>query len=314
VTVRFGAKFGVDLPTDPADLILLARAVEELGFASFWVGDHVVIPRSIDHEAHTAQVGGGAGVRSFGDKTNIDVFDPILALTYIAPEVTRIALGLSVLVIPYRNPLLCAKMLATLDVFSSGRLIVGAGVGWMREEFTALRADYDARGAVTDEYLQLMIELWTSDDPTFAGEHYDVANISFLPKPVQRPHPPVWVGGNGLPAMRRAVRFGQGWMPNFVTPDELQEKLATLDQMMAAANREPGSLSIAVGCRFAFATEGRPAGRPILTGRASDMIDDIRRFEDAGAAELVVIGDQVRDVRQLVDGLHRFADEVIAAL
>ena len=228
--MRFGVKFGVDLPTDPDELIALAARVENLGFHSLWVADHIVIPWTVDVSTHQEE----AEVK-FGDKTKTDLLDPILTLTYMSTVTTHIRLGLSILVIPYRDPIITSKLLATLDLLSRGRLIVGAGIGWMREEFEALDVPYEERGAITDEYLSLMRELWTSDNPTFVGKYRSIANVAFLPKPLQKPHPPVWVGGNGVAAMRRAVRLGQGWMPNYLSPDELAPKLNRLRSILREA-------------------------------------------------------------------------------
>ena len=305
--MRFGVKFGVDLPADPDELVQLAMRIEHLGFDSIWVGDHLVIPRHVDVALHRAQVGGV----EFADKTHNDVLDPILALTYLSTVTTRIRLGLSVLVIPYRDPILTAKLLATLDVLSRGRLIVGAGVGWMKDEFMALGVPYEERGAIADEYLALMVELWTSESPTFSGTYRSIADVAFLPKPVQKPHPPIWIGGNGAPAMRRAARLGQGWMPNFQSPDELRPKLQQLRSMMCAGGRDESEMTIAVGCRLAADPSVAPSGS-LLGGTRADITLAIEAYAALGVEELVLLSPREPNLDVRLAPLERFAEQVHA--
>ena len=161
--------------------------------------------------------------------------DRITTLAYLAGITDRIKLVTSVMIIPYRNPILTAKMLSTLDMLSKGRLILGAGVGWMEEEFELLdTAPFAERGAVPNEYLRAFIALWTSDNPTFEGKYVNFSDITFLPKPGQKPHPPIWIGGQSKPAIRRAAQLGNAWHPVGaipaapLEPEELAENLALL--------------------------------------------------------------------------------------
>src|SRR5262249_20783396 len=143
-----------------------------------------------------------------------DYLEPLAMMAYLARATSRIRLGTSVLVVPYRHPLLVAKMLATIDVLSKGRVILGAGVGWLREEFEAVGAPaFEARGTVTDEALGLMRAAWTTDPVSFHGRHYKVDEIHALPKPVQRGGIPVWIGGHTEAALQRTGRLGNGWHP-----------------------------------------------------------------------------------------------------
>ena len=140
--------------------------------------------------------------------------EQLTTIAYLAGVTTSIKLLSSVMVLPHRSPVLTAKMLATIDVLSQGRLIVGCGVGWMEEEFEAIGAPpYAERGAVGNEYLRVFKELWTSDDPSFDGDYANFSNIAFAPKPVQQPHPPLWIGGESPPALRRAGQLGDAWYP-----------------------------------------------------------------------------------------------------
>ena len=156
----------------------------------------------------------------------------------------------SVIIVPHRNPLVAAKALATLDVLSGGRLVVGVGVGWMREEFEALNLPpFEERGAVTDEYIRAFKELWTSDDPHFEGKYVSFDDISFLPKPVQKPHPPIWVGGESRPALRRTAELADGWYPlgsnptfPMGTPEQLAAGLERLASYARRFGRDPSEI------------------------------------------------------------------------
>ena len=199
--------FGCSLPSrgamaSPDNLRSLAQRAEDLSFDHVWVSDHIIIP----HEVSSFYPYAADGVAPF--QRDNTYFEPLAALNFLAGCTTRVKLGTHVLILPYRNPVLTAKILATLDVLSGGRLILGAGVGWMEEEFQAMGLDtYAQRGEVTDEYIQIFKELWTSDDPEFHGKHYDISGAGFLPKPVQKPHPPIWIGGHTNPAIRRRRRW-----------------------------------------------------------------------------------------------------------
>ena len=187
-------------------IIGTAKLAEDMGFDSVWVSDHVVVPPT------------------FGAIYGDGFMDPFICLTYAAAETQRVKLGTTVVVVPLRNPFVQAKMLSTLDVLSGGRVIFGVGVGWDQEEFEALRVPFHGRGQRTDESLEIMKTLWTAETPTFEGDHYSFSNIAFEPKPLQRPHIPIWVGGNGAPAFRRAVRIGVAWHPDELPPGELEAK------------------------------------------------------------------------------------------
>ena len=180
-------KFGVVLPNIgrlalPNTVIRLAEICEQLGFDGVFVNDHVIVPNQIS-SAYPYRTNG-----IFPIQPNENILDPIITLTYIAAQTTQIELGLSVLVLPYRQPILNAKMLSTLNLLCNGRLILGAGIGWMKEEFEALGLPpFEERGAVTNEYLRIFKELWTSDNPSYTGTYCSFSNINFLPKPAPAP-------------------------------------------------------------------------------------------------------------------------------
>ena len=203
-------------------------------------------PKSIDSDYPYTETG------EFPGSASGQAMEQITALAFMAGATKRIRLATSVLIVPHRNPLVAAKALATLDVLSGGRLIVGVGVGWCREEFEAVGCEpFDERGAVTDEYIRAFKELWTSDDPTFEGQYVSFSDIWFLPKPVQKPHPPFWVGGESRPAIRRAATLCDGWYPignnpafPVGTPEALQNSMERLRRTAERAGRNPDEIQI----------------------------------------------------------------------
>lgn len=194
--------FGVTLQhyrehASPEAIVAVAQAAEELGFDSVWVMDHVVVPEVPEAEQFTPLV-----------------YDPFVALSYVAAKTERVRLGTSVIILPYREPLSQAKMLATLDSLCGGRLDVGVGSGWLKPEFDALGVPFSRRGALTDEYLEVMRLLWTAEGAaSYAGETVSFDNVYCEPKPSQKPHPPIWIGGGGDAALQRAVSHGSVWHP-----------------------------------------------------------------------------------------------------
>jgi probable F420-dependent oxidoreductase len=302
--MRFGVTLGVDLPPDPADIAALVGTVERLGFDSFWLGDHVVIPREMDRGAHGKEVGGNVAI---ADKTALKVYEPLIMMGWLAANVRRIRLGFHVLVIPYRNPVLCAKMLSTLDVLTEGRLVLGAGTGWMTAEFEALQADYQHRGKVTDEYLRVMTTLWQEEHPRFSGEFYNLPDVAFLPKPVQRPAIPILIGGNGDPALRRAAALGQGWIPLFQSAEELKPKIDRLGELCDQRGRSVDEMEIAVGCRVRLTDDD--AG----SSSADTWLETARRYAAVGVDEItLVIVEPNLQLGKLHEKLAWFAEEVLA--
>src|ERR671936_1458166 len=211
-------QFGFGLPTrgpmaTPQSLATLARTGEELGFAIISVSDHVIIPKAI-HSTYPYNESG-----TFAGDPSGECLEQLTLLSFLVGITSTAKLLTSVMVLPHRPPVLTAKMLATIDVLSHGRLIVGCGGGWMREEFEALGApSYDERGSVGDEYIRAFKELWTSDNPAFEGKYCRFANVAFAPKPVQKPHPPIWTGGESPAAPPPAGRPPQSRYPLWGNP------------------------------------------------------------------------------------------------
>lgn len=188
--------------TSPEASIGTARLAEELGYASVWVSDHILVPEQ------------------FGSEYGPEFLDPFVCLSFAAAETSRVKLGTTVVVVPVRSPFAQAKMLSTLDYLSGGRVIFGIGVGWDHEEFEALGVPFAERGALTDEYLDIMRELWCSDAPVFDGHYHQFRGAAFEPKPVQQPIS-IWVGGYGPAAVRRTARLGDAWHPSEMSPEKI---------------------------------------------------------------------------------------------
>ena len=226
----------------------------------------------------------------------------------------------SVLIVPHRNPLIAAKSLATLDGLSGGRLVVGVGVGWMREEFQALGLPpFEERGAVTDEYIKAFKTLWTEDDPSFEGKYVSFDDISFLPKPVQKPHPPIWVGGESRPALRRAAELADGWYPlgsnptfPMGTPEELQAGLERLAQYAQRFDRDPSEIeTIYRTHQFELTKTAAGADRMPFVGNADQIAGDIRRYQDMGVTTMIWdFLRQTGDMDQMLGLMEDFSRQV----
>jgi probable F420-dependent oxidoreductase len=241
----------------------------------------------------------------------------LAALTYVAACTQRVRLGPNVLVVPARPPVLTAKQLAVLDVLSGGRLTVGAGVGWMAEEFAVLGAPaFSERGAVTDEYLRLFKVLWTEDRPAFHGRYCEVPEIAFVPKPVQKPHPPIWVGGWGSPALRRAAEIGDGWVPVGtipampLRPEELRPKVARLRELTRLAGRPEAAVRVCLGGLITF-VESTGVDRLPLKGRPEQIANDVREYQALGVNDFILFFAGPGDTTGLLEGMERFVRDVV---
>jgi len=174
-------------------------------------------------------------------------YDPLTVLAFVAPQTRKVRLGTSILVASYRSPLVVAKMGATLDVISWGRLILGIGAGWNSDEFTASGQSLTDRHEQADEFLLVLKELWTADQPEFTGKYYRVPRSIFLPKPLQKPHPPIWIGGNSRRAIRRAAELGDGWHPTSrLGASALAKEMKYIRELAARAGRDPNGITLSV--------------------------------------------------------------------
>jgi probable F420-dependent oxidoreductase len=316
-------QIGFDLPTRGAlanaeNLARLATAGEALGFDYLTISDHVVIPTDI----HARYPYSDTGEFPRGGRT--EWYEQLISAAWIAAKTTRLRLVTSVMVVPYRPAVLTAKMLATIDLLSNGRLTIGCGAGWLKEEFEALDSpDYAARGAVTDEYLAAMRELWTSETPRFSGRHVRFADINFAPKPVQQPHPPIWVGGESGPALRRTAKLGDGWYPIGTNPahplDTLQRFRAGIERLhrhAREAGRDPATIAIATRVqRIGQAVEPKTAEgeRRLFSGSPAEVAGDLRALRDLGVDAVDV--SLVRATVELsIEAMRQFKEEIVALL
>lgn len=273
----------------PGGIARVAEAADEMGFDTAWIGDHVVVPETIESRYPFTRSG------AFPMKYSDNFLEPLSTITYVLSKTRRLRAGTNVLIVPYRNPVYTAKALATMDWLSEGRLTVGVGVGWMREEFEALDAEsYDERGRVTDEYLDIFHKLWTEELVSHEGEYYSFKPLYAQPQPVQRPHPPFYVGGHAPVALRRAARIGSGWNAWRLGPDELPPYQERLAGYLRDAGRSPDDVKICVTQLLAV-TDGAasPAGpdakRPALTGTVEQIVEDLKGYAAAGVEQVAFL-------------------------
>jgi probable F420-dependent oxidoreductase len=305
-------RYGFYLPTrgqtaTPEALETLVARGEALGFSSVVIADHIVFPVTIRSKYPYTVSGAFPGQ---GDQ-----LEQLSLMAFIAGKTRALRLISSVMILPHRNPVVTAKMLATIDVLSGGRVTVGVGVGWMREEFEALGApDFDRRGAASDEYIRIFKALWTQDPASFHGEFYRFEAIRCLPHPVQKPHPPIWIGGHSKAALRRVARLGDGWHPVGANPaaplrpPELRALLAELHRLTEAEGRDPSTLTISYKAPIYDAGQGVDGGaeRRPFSGSPQAIADDIGVFAGLGVSELI-FDFRSESLAESLDRMARFA-------
>jgi len=309
--MRYGFYLPTRGPTATREGVLaLAREGERLGLHSAMIADHIVFPTESEsiypYTVDRKHPGGGDALETFS------------ILGVVAGATERLRLVTSVLVLPYRNPVLTAKIVASLDVLSGGRVTLGVGVGWLREEFEALDSpDFDRRGAVTDEWIAIFRQLWTTSPASFSGQFYNYANIRAEPLPLQKPHPPIWVGGHSRAALRRTARFGDGWHPVGaiaavpLPPQEMRAHLDTLKRLTEAEGRDFSALTISYKAPlYDTGIPDRDGARRSFSGAADDIAGDIRSFAAIGVHELIFDfrGSTIADS---IERLQRFVAEVM---
>jgi len=224
----------------PIDYIVgAAQRIEAAGFAAVWVPEHVLFFPEYESSYPYSPDG-----KVPGDPDG--VLDPFTALTFVAAHTTTLRLGTGICLVPQRQPVYTAKMVADLDYLSGGRVDFGVGIGWLEEEFEALGMDFGARAARCNEYMAAMKACWGADPVNFAGETVTINNAAFNPKPVQGPHPPIFVGGESNPALRRVATFADGWYGYGVAPDEVEAHLVRLDEHLDAAGRTRDEIKVYV--------------------------------------------------------------------
>jgi probable F420-dependent oxidoreductase len=272
-----------------------AVRAEALGYDSVWVSDHVVVPT--------------ANVVNFGET----VFDPLITLGVVAGATSRVRLGTTVLIVPYRNAVVTAKMVSSLDALSGGRVVLGIGAGWVAAESAMLGVPFPERGPMTDEHLRAMQALWTEPTPSFAGRYTRFDGLVFEPKPAQKPHPPIWVGGHSRAALRRAVEFGAAWHPINRSPDELRAGVAAIRALSQARGRAiPPALTLRNDVRLQKPGQGAPTsthGGRVIAGEPAVLIEQIGELAECGVEHLV-LEFLAPDGRDLDEQMTAFAERV----
>jgi len=264
-------------PIDIQKILETVRRAEELGFDSIWVTDHILVPQTLEI--------------IYRD----NMLDPLALLNYVAAITRRVKIGTSVIILPYRNPIVMAKMLATTDQLSGGRLIFGAAVGWMEPEFAALRAPFADRGAYSDECLRLIKTLWTQEKVSFEGRYFAFTDMQASPRPLQQPHPPIWVGGNSPRARRRLAEFGDGWHATAMPLDELKAGIADVRNKWSLRGRTGApAFSMRIPCSIEGVSQEvlhyppRRPGRDHLTGSIAGIVDHLGTYQDLGIQHLAL--------------------------
>jgi probable F420-dependent oxidoreductase len=226
--------------TTPDLLQAVGREAEGRGISTLWVGEHVVLFTEYASAYPYAADGRVPAPSGSG------LLEPMVTLSYLAACTSTVRLGTAMLLLPQRNPVYTAKEVSSLDWLSGGRVDLGIGVGWLKEEFDALNVPWPRRGARTDEYIEVLRTLWCDDTSSFTGATYTLPECEMFPKPIQQPHPPIHIGGETDAALRRVARVGQGWHTFNRSPAELAEGLARLDPLLAEAGRSRADLRITV--------------------------------------------------------------------
>ncbi len=276
---------------EPDGLVATAQRAEKLGYESIWRGEHLVLPTSLEGERYPYTPDGVPPL-----DTRAPVLDTLVVFSYLAAATERIRLATGIYILPLRNPIVTARAVLTLDVLSRGRVTFGIGIGWMRGEFAAVGEDFRTRAARTEEAIALLKSLWTEPETRFEGTFYDVGPIHFEPKPVQKPHPPIVMGGETDAALSRAARLADGWYGHVKSPEDVA---AIADRLRSAR--------VELGREGPFEVTIRVAPEASL--------DDVRRYEEAGVDRLVLelSSFNARGVEGNAD-IDRFADRVLAAL
>ncbi len=251
--------------SESQDTAVLAKRAEALGFESFWVPEHPIIP------VYTTSAPRSSPDGSIAEPYR-QIIDPFMALARASGSTRTIKLGTGICLIPERNPLVLAKEVASLDHLSGGRFIFGIGAGWLKEEIEIMGGNYQHRWTQTREAIAAMKELWTKDEAEYHGEYYDFPPVRSYPKPAQKPYPPIFLGGKADNVFKRVVAWGDGWMPNGASIEEIKAGRATLKELAVKAGRDPGSIEL-----MAFGGSGQYRNKAAIT-----------ELEEAGASRVTV--------------------------
>ena len=274
----------VPLPAYTIDPAFMAKKAEDLGFESIWYAEHAAVPV---HSDSPFPATGGEIPWTYSHFT-----DPYIALARASGATSKIMLGTGITLVPERNPLLLAKEIASLDRFSGGRFLFGIGTGWLKEETEMMGGDFEHRWTQTREAIEAMKELWTKDEAEYHGRYFDFPLVKSYPKPLQKPYPPIILGGMAKNVLRRVVARADGWLPNRVTPADVEESRKKLDAMAAEAGRDPKSITISV------------------YGQLPER-DIVHSLLNAGADRVVVRPEHVETEKEMGEQLERMAEAVL---
>ena len=301
----------------PENLKLLANTGEALGFDIMWVNDHIIMPSDIKPNYPYTKTG---EFNEFGDQG--DYLEQLTVLSFLAGITQKVGLLTSVMVVPYREPIVTAKAIASIDVLSNGRVILGCGAGWMKEEFEALnRPPFNERGSITEEYIKIFKNLWSDSSPSFEGKYASYNDIVFAPKPKQQPHPPIWMGGESKPALRRAARLADVWFPiidnprNLLdTPKRFADGINRMKEIAELEGRNPDEIGVSFAINLYDDTKEHQTAygkRRVFTGSPEQIASDISEYKALGA-ECLMIGFAVdpNSTDATIEQMHRFADEI----
>ncbi len=281
-----------ELSVTGADQTRLAKLADEVGYDMISVPEHFLIPKS------HVELSGPHHFHAFA------------AMGHFAGATTKIRVNSSIAILPLQHPVVTAKALATIDWLSSGRAMVTFGAGWLEEEFGLLGVDFHKRGAMCDEYLAAILELWTSDDPSFEGEFVSFHDVAFAPRPVQKPHLPIWMGGEADAVLKRAARFASGWWPYLTKPENIP---ARIDFIKSQPGYDGRAFDVMYGLGTSRVGEGHkviddPKARPGMP--ASEMIDRLNWFTELGVTMTGVMTPPLRDAAEYEDYARWLIEEI----
>ncbi len=288
----------------PDALTAVATRAEEIGYDSLWVTERSLFPVA-PVEPYPASPDGAL------PDVYRTVIDPLTALTYVAAQTSRIAVGTSVLNLPWYNPLLLARSLTGVDVVSKGRLRVGFGMGWSPDEYAGAGADWHRRGARADANLEALLAIWTTDPVEYRSADFAIPASVIGPKPVQSPHPPIYMAAYTEAAMARVARFADGWMPVGVPIDGMKAMLQGIRQMAEGHGRDPDAIELVVRANIWVTDAPLGDDRFIFTGTMDQIRGDVAASREAGASELtfdVTFDPTATTVEAFVDGLDTWWD------
>ena len=268
----------------PENILGLAKFAEERNYHSIWLADHIVFPSKVESRYPYSPTG------DFPAPDTDPLMEPIATMGVLAGATTKLKIGTAVLVMPYRNPVLLGRMLATYDVFSGGRIVLGVGSGWMEEEFKAMQtADFAARGAVTDDYIDIFKKVSGGGEVVHESPHYSLDAVKCYPGSVQQPHPPVLIGGVSNRALRRVAEKGDGWISVSLAPEDIPERIGRLSDLCDRIERKLDDLWL---CHKLFISIGTAqpdiaGGRKMGTGSPEEITDDLKRLRDQGYKSVI---------------------------